>query len=112
MTQQNHPIISPPPELVHQWAMAFECQTDAEVFAQVAHWGAAREFEACYDWLKRQTFVSYDELLWGLLRFRKPKPPSLKERALSEVAAAVAGGNITPERGATIRLALEALPDD
>ena len=70
--------------------------------------GADQELEACCAWLNKST-VGMDELLRVA---RRPKPPTLKTQALSEVAAAVAGGNITPERGATIRLALEALPDD
>jgi hypothetical protein len=54
---------------------------------------------------------SGSQLYKQLRAARRPKPLSLKERALSEIADAVAEGNITPERGATIRLALEKLPD-
>jgi hypothetical protein len=73
--------------------------------------GADQELDACVKWVEANApgYFKTHELLRAA---RRPKPPSLKKQALSEVVAAVAGGNITPERGATIRLALEALPDD
>jgi hypothetical protein len=86
MTQ--HPI-TPPPELVEQWAYMLEQHTDAEVFATAARWGADQELEACCEWIS----------LWcpkwpdgtqpeGRLRAtRRPKPPSLKEQALLKTLA-------------------------
>ena len=76
--------------------------------------GADQELEACCEWFqefyKTECWVMHD--LKHFRAARRPKPPSLKEQALNEVVAAVAGGNITSERGATIRLALEQLPDN
>ena len=80
------------------------------VATQAARWGADQELKASCEWMKIHLH-SGSQLCKQLRAARRPKPPSLKERALSEIADAVAGGNITPERGATIRLALEALPD-
>jgi hypothetical protein len=48
-----------------------------------------------------------DEIDWA----RNTVLPSPKQKALAELAAAVAGGNITPERGAAIRVVLEQAPD-
>ena len=104
--------ITPPPELLQLW---WEQHIDYqkglnEILIEVAQWGADQELKACCKWLNGGSEIDYDTA--ALLRAaRRPKPPSLKKQALSEVAAAVAGGNITPERGATIRLALEQLND-
>ena len=111
----NHPI-TPPPELVQEWwdkvPGTFTSLVDETHLAtQAAQWGADQELEACINY-----FHEYDtswgensELITGLRTARRPQPPSLKEQALAEVAGAVAGGNITPERGAIIRKALESL---
>jgi hypothetical protein len=114
MTNQ-HPI-TPPPELVREWNQEaagthFEPYGYSEFIAnRAAKWGADLELEACCEWIRDQGY--HPSVPRGLHADRRPKPPSLKEQALNEVVAAVAGGNITPERGATIRLALEQLPDN
>jgi hypothetical protein len=116
MTEQQHPI-TPARELVEKWATSSPIQYSDESWAyelfiahQAARWGADHELDACCkqvaEW--QEHWECKDERLRAA---RRPKPPSLKEQALSEVAAAVAGGNITPERGAKIRLALEQLND-
>ena len=107
---EQHPI-TPSPELARKWnrqTPSYVAPVDY-IATQAARWGADQELEAC----KR---IAYDrgqpDTAAALQRIRRPKPPSLKERALSEIAGAVAGGNITPELGAIIRLALEALPNE
>ncbi len=113
MTNQ-HPV-TPPPDKIHNWLQLekVDC-TLGQIITIAAQWGADQELEACCDWFQDfytlETWMERD--LKAFRAARRPKPPSLKKQALSEVVAAVAGGNITPERGATIRLALEALPDD
>ena len=86
------------------------------IAANAAQWGADQELEACVEWLGDAPVVynNNGDLHPGsyLRDARRSKPPSLKEQALAEVAGAVAGGNITPERGAIICKALEALPND
>jgi len=107
----DHPI-TPPPELAAQWVA--EIYGDPAIplhpitlrlVERAAQWGADTELAACCEWLQDPD-LNVDT--YKLRAARRPKPSSLKERALSEVAAAVAGGSITPEQGATIRLALEA----
>lgn len=105
MTNQ-HPI-TPPPELVQRWNN-LPLSTEEIITIAWRH-GADQELEACEEWIANET--SDKGFIANLRAARRPKPPSLKKQALSEVAAAVAGGNITPERGATIRLALEQLND-
>jgi len=109
----DHPI-TPPPELVRQWM--YESNDSDRIIPQVAafaaQWGADQELEACVD------FVQY-EADWNtaekLRAARRPKPPSLKEQALTALHAVATGANDTREQYQdldTIRKALEALPND
>jgi hypothetical protein len=104
MTNQ-HPI-TPPPELVEQWADMLSHRSDHDVFAQAARWGADQELEACC--------VLMDD--WGLdgkdlIECRRPQPPSLKEQALALLQPGESR-LFNSEMQNTIRRALEALPDD
>jgi hypothetical protein len=109
----NHPI-TPPLELIYKWARysGIQSRNDYEnlweqIATQAAQWGADQELEACCEWLAKYR----KPILGGDLKYvRRPQPLSLKEEAMSEVASAVAEGSISPERAATIRLALEQLP--
>jgi hypothetical protein len=85
MTQQ-HPI-TPPPELVHQWADMLATRTDAEVFSAAAQWGADQELEAIIQLAGEAALPEKDRYFDGLtvagiMAARRPKPPSLKEQAL------------------------------
>jgi hypothetical protein len=106
---EQHPI-TPPPELVRQW----HSQTPFidYVATAAARWGADQELEAC---VQVMNYRGQPESAKALFRARRPKPPSLKERAL----------NLIPEPGdmgrqvtftmpelEVIRKALEALPND
>jgi hypothetical protein len=75
MTQQ-HPI-TPPPELVEQWAhLPADWNTVAFLIAQ---WGADAELEACCEWLQDPD-LNVDT--YKLCADRRPKPQSLKQQAL------------------------------
>ena len=107
--------ITPPPELVEQWLKwlnSEEGQTCddwvAWVAVEAAQWGADQELEACC--------ALMDD--WGLdetdLRFaRRPKPPSLKEQALTDLYAIYTSQpfHAGDSRFNCIRRALEALPE-
>ena len=86
---------------------------DKQVFSEVAQWGADQELEACCEWLVRDwTDI---ETANKLRAARRPKPPSLKEQALTALHAVATGVNDTREQHQdldTIRKALEALPND
>ena len=80
MTNQ-HPI-TPPPELVEQWRVkgSAACGPFAVYLAtQAAQWGADRELEECWRWMKDEGYRETAQLLHSA---RRPKPPSLKEQAL------------------------------
>ena len=85
MTDQ-HPI-TPPPELVEQWARYQGYETPEVLWryiaTQAARWGADTELEACCEWLDQNT--GRWDLLAELRLTRRPKTPSLKEQALSEL---------------------------
>jgi hypothetical protein len=105
--------ITPPPEMVNEWVRMLEFLPDKQVFSEVAQWGADQELEACCEWLVRDwTDI---ETANKLRAARRPKPPSLKEQALTALHAVATGVNDTREQHQdldTIRKALEALPND
>jgi hypothetical protein len=111
--------ITPPPELVHKWALETEDDHQptvayslvGQLAAKAAQWGADQELEACCKWL----FMNgYDVTSARLCTARRPEPLSLKEQARVELDRLVA---LIPAEGALamaepIRRALEALPND
>jgi hypothetical protein len=108
--------ITPPPELVQQWANASPVGIMDESWAyemfiahHAAQWGADQELEACCEWLQDPD-LNIDT--YKLRAARGRKPPSLKERALHELAAVYNRDEIDDSAYDAIRLALEALPDD
>jgi len=110
-------LITPPPELVRQWSIEAEQNHQPTVAyslvtvlaTRAAQWGADRELEACCEWLQDPD-LNIDT--YKLRAARRPKPPSLKERALHELAAVYNRDEIDDIAYEVIRLALEALPDD
>jgi len=117
MTQQ-HPI-TPPPELVQQWiGDYYGCPVSGElagvetaIATRAAQWGADQELEACCLWLQQN--CGRWEIPMSLRAARRPKPPSLKEQALTdldEIGSHYIGPG-TAERIKTIRRALEQLDD-
>jgi len=112
----EQPPITPPPELVQQWANTGPVVLDEESWAyemfiahHAAQWGADQELEACCEWMVRN--YNYPEAGNPLRAVRRPKQPSLKERALHELAAVYNRDEIDDSAYDAIRLALEALPD-
>ena len=112
MTDQ-HPI-TPPPELVTDWCGQLARENDYgptcvyDIATQAARWGADQELEACCEWLRTKSKTA----LWqteALRAARRPKPPSLKEQALAELAEWENVMDIAPY--SPIRRALEQLDD-
>jgi hypothetical protein len=102
----RHPI-TPPPGLVQEWLDLPLSEEEIVVTAYRA--GADRELEACCEWFqefyKTESWVKHD--LKHFRDARRPKPPSLKERALADLDTLVGRGRSSD----TIRRALEQLPD-
>jgi hypothetical protein len=112
MTQQ-HPI-TPPPELVKQWIK--ECdqpdnprwqEYEQDIATRAAQWGADQELEACCEWVTEATPWAAEKLRAA----RRPKPPSLKQRALKGLDIMIANGHLDAELAAAIREVLEASHD-
>jgi len=109
MTKQKHPI-TPPPELVAQWwggthGAFYEFEA---ITAKVAQWGADQELEACCAWVTERT----DSYGFKLRAARRPKNPSLKDQALSDVDEILKNAS-SPLRSDFDRIlaALKELPD-
>jgi hypothetical protein len=114
MTDQ-HPI-TPPPDLVEQWHSNSPLDRGLTLATQAAQWGADQELEACCEWLreaKNHGFgYEYGQQLAGRFRSsRRPKPPSLKEQALSHLGNAYDADMIDDTTFENIRRALEQLPE-
>jgi len=112
MTNQEHPI-TPPLEMVEQWADMLSSRSDHAVFSLAAQWGADQELEASVNLL-----IESQNPVWAryLKDARRPKPPSLKEQALKELAWVDEHLDMPLHNHCnavhTIRRALEALPND
>ena len=117
----THPI-TPPPELVQQWANESPMEYSAESWAyelfiahHAAQWGADQELEACL----RLVEIDAGEDAYDFARYiraaRRPKPPSLKEQALETLQRLSKDGypcNYQEDSDwDTIRRALEQLND-
>jgi hypothetical protein len=110
MTEQ-HPI-TPPPELVQQWINEADGGHDPrwqdyeqDIATRAAQWGADQELEACCSLLE----LSDKNVREFLQSGRRPKPPSLKEQALAELAEWESVMDIASD--SPIRRALEQLDD-
>ena len=104
--------ITPPPELVQQWASKWLCNKnvnrDNYMTTRAAQWGADQELEACCKVLEYQFMADSIHLRDA----RRPKPPSLKERALEALQNMDHMNQFPNEHDySTIRRALESLDD-
>ena len=113
MTQQ-HPI-TPPSELVYEWAEDRELLRDPlplpEYIANcAAQWGADTELEACCEYLVRCAQWEPEDVD-ELRAARRPKAPSLKEQALIHFESFAATFETSGGDSDLIRRALEQLDD-
>ena len=108
----NHPI-TPPKDLITKWIEDEETPLWKQ-FQEAARWGADTELEACCEWLKAKEWI-HPEFSDELRAARRPKPLSLKERALKTVQRISKDGfpcNYQDDADwDTIRRALEQLDD-
>jgi len=117
MTQEYKHPITPPPELVRQWMERTEYDEDtwfyeSYIAEQAAQWGADQELEACCEVLGRELICDGKHVATDLRNVRRPKPPSLKEQALTALTRYMNGETIlTNDSVDTIRRALEQLND-
>jgi hypothetical protein len=105
----DHPI-TPPPELVQQWADMLASRSDEAVFSLAAQWGADQELEACCEYLVRCAQWEPEDVD-ELRAARRPKPPSLKEQALEVLGHVQKGWGLAEVDLDTIRRALESISD-
>jgi hypothetical protein len=126
---EQHPI-TPPPNLVRQWIDEPQYMTEdqlgkrmymislnevkfREIISKASQYGADQELEACCEWLAKPEVALTGKGPGDLRASRRPKPPSLKEQALEQLACIQTdlnkfGMGISTD---TIRRALEALND-
>jgi hypothetical protein len=85
----DHPI-TPPPELIGRWeedwhhSKVKHIELEDHIATQAAQWGADQELEACCKAINDVPGGWADSR--HLRHVRRPKPPSLKEQALEQLA--------------------------
>jgi hypothetical protein len=113
------PKLTPPPALVEQWIEetrshdcigAYPADLEQCVATRGAQWGADRELDACCEWLSDDA-LCHSSTHGRLRTARRPKPPSLKEQALSHLENAYDADMIDDTTFENIRQVLEALPE-
>jgi hypothetical protein len=110
MTNQ-HPI-TPPPELMYQWADMLSSRSDYAVFSLAAQWGADQELKACVEWFANDVVSEVALVVAELRAARRPEPQTLNSVALQMLGTIERDAHYIPEITDTIRRALEALPND
>lgn len=108
----EHPI-TPRPELIRKWneeAATAPMADQRYIAIQAARWGADQQLNADCEWLHRRCLISGAEELRAAMR---PKPPSLKEQALTQLDSLHADLKMhgLGTNTGTIRRALEQLDD-
>jgi hypothetical protein len=112
----DHPI-TPSPGLIGRWeedwhhSKVKHVELEDHIATQAAQWGADQELEATLGLMETLNIRGVDYIR----NVRRPKPPSLKEQALTmllHLEGAAQDSMDTTEATTTIRRALEALPND
>jgi hypothetical protein len=108
--QQQHPI-TPPPELVQQWAQMKAAEPEItrhwnRIATQAARWAADEQLKKCHKWVADNISAPEADELWVAMR---PKSSTLKERAI-EAQQRIWNGTSTHADWELVRQALEALP--
>ncbi len=126
MTQDYKHPITPPPEQIGEWWIAWDSLDESErprledfIAEKASQYSADQELAACcLEIIDGAGRLYVDEtrlrerLANDLRAARRPKPPSLKEQALWELVDAYNLGQIDDSTYDTIRKALKALPND
>lgn len=79
MTDNNHPI-TPPLELVRQWAS--ESLSTQRLCTYAARWGADQELQACCEWVGDGRRENLSQVI-ALRAARRPEPPISRDAALA-----------------------------
>ena len=115
----GNPSITPPFDLIVKWASqaveAANCSADVtvSVATQAAKWGADQELEACCEWLVSEGWFKYEhEAVEDLRAARRPKPPTLKQRAQRNLANMIKNGHLSPDLIELFTAAVEMAPDE
>ena len=105
----EHPI-TPPPELLDEWCMDPTLSNWRDIAHQAAQWGADLELEACCEWLECN--YNYPQVKPSSSRRQTPRAAELEGSGVGGAGCtAYTCCQVTADRLATIRRALEALPE-
>ena len=117
----QHPIPSPPFDLVRQWMERTEYDEytwfyESYIAEQAARWGADQQLAEDAKWLDQHALdaphLKITPVGESLKEAMRPKPPTLKEQALEVLNITQKGYGLAEVDLDTIRRAIEALPND
>jgi hypothetical protein len=109
--------ITPPPELVQEWAKiqpVHQAVADhwQHIATRAAQWGSDQELEACCEYVYERFKVTTAACIAQELRAaRRPQPQTLNSIAMQMLGTIERDGHYIPEITDTIRRALEQLND-
>ena len=111
------PKITPPPELIEDWIEIAKPEPwkrppDPNVLCTLAaQWGADQELEECCVYLVRCAQWEPEDVD-ELRDARRPKPPTLKQRAQRNLANMIKNGHLSPDLAELFTAAVEMAPDE
>jgi len=101
--------ITPPQDLRDKWLNeAPNTSVYDYLIDRAAQWGSDQELEACCQWLAKPEVALTGKGPADLRAARRPKPPSLREQALTVLEDA----DLDAANYIILLRAIEALPDD
>jgi hypothetical protein len=119
--EKTERLITPPHELICQWQSespfkVISVEREDYMINRAARWAADQELDACCDWLEKGPYGfsiagSAPELTSILRTNRRPKPPTLKQKA-RESLKRIQQFQATYQDIEVISSAIQALPDE
>lgn len=114
MTEYVHPVFPPKPQLEKWEQLYFSNEENLDVLLIEAYQsGADHELAECFSAIEKLKWFANPEFrTQQLYNIRRPKPPSLKEKAILAIETAVTDGRLSPVVGDVVREALDLIKEE
>ena len=110
MAEYVHPALPPKVQLEKWEQIYFSDEENFDVLLIEAYQaGADHELEACCEWLRKQGYLN---VATGLQKDRRPKPLSLKKKAILAIETAIVDGRLSTLAGDVVRDALDLIKEE
>lgn len=114
MAEYVHPVLPPKPQLEKWEQLFFSNEENLDVLLIQAYQdGADYELDECCNAIEEfKWFVTPKFRIEQLFKVRRPKPPSLKDKAVSAIHAAVKNGSLSVTVGDVVLDALDLIKEE